>query len=84
MSTPTILNVDSTTRVKKIKKLHEQVKLKIEKQNVMFQKQANKSKRVITFSVGDLVWIKLKMERFTVGLFGKLKPKADAHLELLR
>lgn len=48
---------DADVRAEKIKKLHEQVQGKIERQNQRYTKQANKHKKLLTFKVGDLVWI---------------------------
>ena len=46
---------DAETRVKEIRKLHEDVKVKIEKQNEKYQKAMNKNRKKMEFKVGDLV-----------------------------
>ena len=40
--------------------LHEQIKEKIEKQNMKYQAQANKHKRVIKFKEAYLMWIHIQ------------------------
>jgi len=57
-------SVEANKRVKEIKHLHKQVKLKIEKSNASYQTQANKHKRRVVFQLGDLVWIHLRKEWF--------------------
>ena len=64
-------------RAKKIKKLHEEVRLKIEKQNEKYMKQANQCGKFVEFQEGDLVWIHLKNDGFPQGKFSKLKPRVD-------
>ena len=58
------LEKDLEVRAKEIKKLHEKVCLKIEKQNAKYEKQTNKHKRLIEFEVRDFVWIHLCKDRF--------------------
>jgi len=57
--TPKALNekpsAEDSKRVKEIKHLHEQVKLRIEKSNASYQAQANKHKKRVVFQPRDLV-----------------------------
>ena len=58
----------------KIKKLHEQVRDRIIRQNEKYRAQANKHRKPAEFNEGDLVWIHLRNERFPRGKHAKLKP----------
>ena len=49
-------------RAKEIKKLHENVRLKIEKQNEKYLKEANKHRKFVEFQEGDFVWIHLRID----------------------
>ena len=57
-------NGDAKVRAKEIKKLHEDVRLKIEKQNAKYVEQANRLRKFLEFEVGELVWIYLRKDRF--------------------
>ena len=58
---------DAETRVKEIRKLHKDVRVKIEKKNKKYQRATNKHRKKVEFKVGDLVWIHLRKERFPQG-----------------
>lgn len=66
-------------RVKYIKKLHEQVREKIAKQNEKYAQQGNKHRRKVTFQVGDEVWIHLRKERFP-----KLQARRDGPFTIVQ
>ena len=53
---------DAEVRAKEIKKLHEDVRLKIEKQNAKYVEQANRYRKFVEFEVGELVWIHLRKD----------------------
>ena len=55
---------DAKVRVKEIKKLHEEVRLKIEKHDAKYVEQANRRRKYVEFEVGDLVWVHLHKDRF--------------------
>ena len=44
---------DAEVRAKEIKKLHEEVRLKIEKKNAKYVEQANRRRKYVEFEVGD-------------------------------
>ena len=54
-ATKKLFSSDADKRIKEIKKLHEQVRVTIEKQNELYMKVANKYRKHVEFSVGDLV-----------------------------
>jgi len=51
-------------RAKEIKRLHEQIRGYCEKANVAYKARANKHRKHLEFSLGDLVWLHLRNERF--------------------
>ena len=74
---------DAEVRAKEIKKLYEEVRLKIEKQNAIFVEQANRLCKYVKFEVGDLVWVHLRKDRFPPGKFGKLKPRVHGPFKII-
>ena len=74
---------DTEVTAKEIKKLHEDVRLKIEKQNAKYVEQANMSRKCVKFEVGDLVWIHLCKDRFPLSKFGKLNLRVDGPFNII-
>ena len=74
---------DVEVRAKEIKKLLEEVCLKIEKQNAKYVEQANRRRKYVEFEVGDLVWVYLRKDSFPKGKFGKLKPRVDDPFKII-
>ncbi|KAJ8643559.1 hypothetical protein MRB53_005307 [Persea americana] len=75
---------DAEERVTTIKKMHEQIREKIIKQNEKYHLSANKHRKPAAFKEGDLVWIHLQKEHFPIGRYGKLMPRADGPFKVLR
>ena len=73
---------DVEVRAKEIK-LHEEVRLKIEKQNAKYVEQENRCRKYVEFEVGDLVWVHLCKDRFPPGKFGKLKTRVDGPFKII-
>nr|GEU40388.1 RNA-directed DNA polymerase [Tanacetum cinerariifolium] len=65
-------NGDGVEHARAIKELHEKVKLKIEKQNQKYAKQANKYRMVAIFKE-SLVWVHMSKERFPLGRHAELQ-----------
>ena len=54
---------DAKVRAKKIKKLHEEVRLKIEKKNSKYVEQPNRRRKYVEFEVGEFVLVHLRKDR---------------------
>ena len=74
---------DAKVRAKEIKKLLEEIRLKIEKQNAKYVEQANRRRKYVEFEVGDLVWVHLLKDRFPPGKFRKLKLRVDDPFKII-
>jgi len=48
---------DGKAKVEFVKKMHEQVKLQIEKKNEGYAKHANKGRKMVIFEPGDWIWV---------------------------
>ncbi|GKB47892.1 RNA-directed DNA polymerase [Tanacetum coccineum] len=55
-----------------------------EKQNQKYKERVDSRSKRVVFKEGDLVWIRLGKERFPVGRFGKLQPRADGPFRVLK
>jgi len=84
LPTNTQFSGDADERTKEIKKLHEQIRAHIEKQNEKYCKQANKHRKPAAFQEGDLVWIHLRKECFPTKRRSKLLPRADGPFRVLQ
>ncbi|XP_021732825.1 uncharacterized protein LOC110699621 [Chenopodium quinoa] len=70
------LSFEEKDRVETMKKLHEDVKKRIEKANESYKKPR-------AFNVGDLVWLHLRKERFPANRKNKLMPRFEGPLEVV-
>nr|GEZ14022.1 RNA-directed DNA polymerase [Tanacetum cinerariifolium] len=68
---------DGEERAKQVQQFHEHVRAHIEKQNAKYKEMVDRRRKKVVFKEGDLVWIRLRKERFPTGRFGKLQPRAD-------
>ncbi|GJU27654.1 hypothetical protein Tco_1166275, partial [Tanacetum coccineum] len=66
-----------------VKELHEKVKLRIEKQNQKYAKQANKHIKATIFKEGDLVKVHMSKERFPPGQHAKLQQRGDGPFKIV-
>jgi len=67
-----------------IKKLHEQVRQQIIKQNSRYKTNRDKNRRQQIFKIGDLVWIHLRKERFPKKPNAKLSRRADGPIKIVQ
>lgn len=77
------LSFEAKDRVETMKKLHEDVKKRIEKANESYKARANKFKKPREFNVGDLVWLHLRKERFPAKRKNKLMPRSEGPFEVV-
>ncbi|GJY33328.1 gag-pol polyprotein [Tanacetum coccineum] len=76
-------NYDHGKKFSRPKRSKGYMKARIEKANEMYKAKANKNCKQPTFSLGDLVWIHLRKERFPSKRKNKLMPKADGTFKVL-
>ena len=83
LPTDTQVSVDAKEKAKAMKKLHESIRVQIEKSNEAYKRRANKHRKASTFQPGDLVWVHLRKERFPSKRKSKLSPRADGPFEVI-
>ena len=83
LPTTTKFRCEASKRAKEIKKIHSEVRARIEKSNELAKNQANKHIRDAQFQPGELVWIHLRKERFPSKRKSKLMPTSDGPFEIL-
>ncbi|KAK6139092.1 hypothetical protein DH2020_027172 [Rehmannia glutinosa] len=76
-------SLDGKAKAELVKKLHEKVKLNIEKQTERYVKQANKGRKQVIFEPGDWVWLHLRKERFPTKRKSKLQPRGDGPFQVI-
>ncbi len=74
---------DGKDKAEFVKKMHEQVKLQIEKKNEGYAKHANKGRKKVIFEPGDWVWVHMRKERFPNQRKSKLQPRGDGPFQVL-
>nr|GEV68864.1 putative reverse transcriptase domain, zinc finger, CCHC-type, aspartic peptidase domain protein [Tanacetum cinerariifolium] len=75
---------EGTDQSEQIKELHWSVQEQIIRYNKQYKEHADKHRKQVLYPEGDLVWIHLCKDHFTVGRFGKLKPRGDGHFRVLK
>jgi len=66
-----------------VKKLHEQVRGQIEKENEIYARQANKGRKKVVFQLVDWVWVHMRKERFSEQRKSKLQPRGNSLFQVL-
>jgi len=77
-------SMDGIRKAELMKKLHEQVRLHIDKKTTKYAKQANKGRKMVRFEPGDLVWIHISKGRFPSKRKSKLMPRADGPFRIIK
>ena len=66
-----------------VKKLHESVRLYIEKKNEQYATKANKGRRQVIFEPNDWVWVHMRKERYPACRRSKLHLREDGPFQVL-
>ncbi|PHU16772.1 hypothetical protein BC332_12467 [Capsicum chinense] len=78
-----MISLDRRKRAEDMKKLHEKVRLRLEKKNQEFAREANKGRRKLILELGDWVWVNLRKDRFLSQRNAKLMPRGDDPFQVL-
>ena len=74
---------EAKIRAKEMKKLHEQIRVQIEKTNEAYKAKANKNKKQLEFKPRYLVLLHLSKERFPSRRKNKLMARGDGPFEVI-
>jgi len=77
------VSFEAETRAKKMRNLHEHIRVQIEKTNEAYKAKANKNRKQLEFKLGDLVWLHLRKERFPSRSKNKLMARSDGPFEVI-
>jgi len=79
-----VLCKDGDEKASFIKKLHNDIKLQIEKKVGKYAELANKWRKALLFDVGDWVWLHLRKDRFPTQRKSKLMHRGDGPFQVLK
>ncbi|XP_059283567.1 uncharacterized protein LOC132037124 [Lycium ferocissimum] len=83
LSQDVVLSLDGNKREENMKKLHEKVRLHLERKNQETANKANKGCKRVVLEPGDWVWVDFRKERFPNKRKTKLMPRGDGPFEEL-
>ncbi|GKV20583.1 hypothetical protein SLEP1_g30682 [Rubroshorea leprosula] len=76
-------SANAEQRAKEIKKLHEEVREKLQHQTIRYKAHHDKHRKKVVYKEGDWVWIHLRKERFPNRPNVKLSPRADGPFQIV-
>ncbi|GKV36628.1 hypothetical protein SLEP1_g44736 [Rubroshorea leprosula] len=76
-------SADAEQRAKEIKKLHEEVREKLQRQTIRYKAHHDKHQKKVVYKEGDWVWIHLRKERFPNRPNVKLFPRANGPFQIV-
>ncbi|GLU23899.1 hypothetical protein SLE2022_398740 [Rubroshorea leprosula] len=76
-------SADAEQRAKEIKKLHKEVREKLQRQTIRYKAHHDKHRKKVVYKEGDWVWIHLRKERFPNRPNVKLSPRADGPFQIV-
>ena len=77
------MSVDANSKVDLVKKLHKQVKERIENQNAKVASHVDKGRKPMIFQPRDWVWVHFCKERFPLQRKSKINPRGDGPFQIL-
>ncbi|XP_027150387.1 uncharacterized protein LOC113750629 [Coffea eugenioides] len=78
------VNLDGAKRADFVKKLHEQVRLNIERNMDQVAQRVNKGRQRVVFESGNWVWLHLRKEKFPIQRHNKLLPRGDGPFQVIK
>ena len=83
LSVNEMTSLDGQKKAEMVKKLHESVRLYIEKKNEQYATKANKGRRQVIFEPNDWVWVHMRKERYPACRRSKLHLREDGPFQVL-
>lgn len=78
------ISADGQDFASTIQEVHDQVKSHLQQSIAKYKAHADKKKRYVQLSVGDLVWVHLKKERLPKGKYTKLMQRKVGPCQILK
>ena len=66
-----------------VRRLHEGLRMQIEKKNRLYASKANKGRKLVVFQNNDWVWVHMHKERFPKQRKSKLHPRGHGPFQVL-
>ncbi|KAL1535253.1 hypothetical protein AAHA92_31333 [Salvia divinorum] len=76
-------SLDGKAKAEMVKRLHEKLRLNIERRTEQYARQANKGRKQVIFEPGDWVWLHMRKERFPSKRKSKLQPRGDGPFQVI-